>query len=93
MQVLNYDMVVNAPDKVLAIGGKVLALTTTYDPFVFPYYEESGHTVAEVLAAGLPHQAEAGRDYLRFQMGQKNPAGAALVWSWLRDRRLLTGRY
>jgi len=89
LRVLNFHMGVNHKEAILRTGAKLLAISRSYDPYVFQYYREAGASFDEVRRGGIPEDASAAAAWLADVTGQGREAAAA-VWAWMEGQGLVS---
>lgn len=90
LRALNYHMGTNRKDAILRSGMRLLAISRSYDVYVFQYYREAGASPGEVLRLGIPEDAGAGAAWLGYVIGQGRADETATAWAWLEGKGLVS---
>ncbi len=87
MQAANFFFRSGEAAAALPLTAHILRLVRNYDALIFYTYSRCGAPLEEVLRAGMPEKAEAGRGLLASMLAAAPAAELATVWTWLRARR------
>ncbi len=88
MREANFYLLRDKPEKMAALGKRILALTSDFDQILFINYAAAGLSTRQVMQLGVPENARAARSWLVALLPRARPEELMDAWEWLRVRDL-----